>query len=123
MNFWLNIPMQETLLVHEALVQSGGIQELASMLQSKGILTFLDKTENFKVTKQEIYFTGVGLFGGPRASEILKIPRVTDFHHEYSASVCSVEIVDDVYAAIDHIHQYGRYCGRDFTIEYIVSYI
>ena len=49
------------------------------------------------------------MFGGPRASEILKIPRVDDFHHEYSASVCSVEIVDDVYAAIEHIHQYGRY--------------
>ena len=53
MKFWLNIPMQETLLVHEALVQSGGIQELASMLQSKGILTSLDRTEVFKVTNKK----------------------------------------------------------------------
>ncbi|KAH7292128.1 hypothetical protein KP509_29G053100 [Ceratopteris richardii] len=62
----------ETLLVHEALVQSG-----------------------------------IELYGGAQAAELLNIPKVTDFHHEYSALACSVEIVRDVHAAIDHIHQYG----------------
>lgn len=75
----------ETLLVHEALIQSGGLLQLVSILQSKG----------------------VSLFGGVTASELLKIPRVVDFHHEYSALACSIEIVKDVHAAIEHIHQYG----------------
>ncbi|KAH7292266.1 hypothetical protein KP509_29G060000 [Ceratopteris richardii] len=75
----------ETLLVHEALVQSGGLSELASALRSKG----------------------VELYGGMEASELLKIPQVVDFHHEYSGLACSVEIVKDVHAAIEHIHRYG----------------
>lgn len=75
----------ETLLVHEALIQSGALQELVSVLQSKGVT----------------------LYGGARASEILKIPKVIDLHHEYSALECTVEIVKDVHAAVDHIHQYG----------------
>ncbi|KAI5054422.1 hypothetical protein GOP47_0030684, partial [Adiantum capillus-veneris] len=75
----------ETLLVHEALVQSGGLEELASVLRSKG----------------------VELFGGLQASELLKIPKVVDFHHEYSALACAIEIVKDVYAAVEHIHQFG----------------
>eukprot|EP00250_Pteridium_aquilinum_P012578 c20812_g1_i2 orf=325-2550(-) len=75
----------ETLLVHEALVQSGELSELVSVLRSKD----------------------VDLFGGPRASELLNIPRVVNFHHEYSALACSVEIVKDVHEAVEHIHQYG----------------
>ncbi|MCO5586272.1 hypothetical protein L7F22_040211 [Adiantum nelumboides] len=75
----------ETLLVHEALVQSGGLSELASVLQSKG----------------------VNLLGGVQASELLKIPKVVDFHHEYSALACAIEIVKDVYGAVEHIHQFG----------------
>lgn len=75
----------ETLLVHEALIESGGLSELVSVLRSKG----------------------VDLFGGSRASELLNIPKVIDFHHEYSALACSVEIVKDVHAAVEHIHQFG----------------
>lgn len=54
-------------------------------------------------------FAGVTLYGGPRASSLLNIPEARTFHHEYNSLACTVEFVDDVYAAIDHIHQHGRH--------------
>ncbi|KAE9451422.1 hypothetical protein C3L33_16661, partial [Rhododendron williamsianum] len=77
----------ETLLVHKDLVQNGAIHELIVELQIKG----------------------VSIHGGPKASSLLNIPEAQSFHHEYSALACTVEIVDDVYAAIDHIHRHGRH--------------
>ncbi|KAF2296126.1 hypothetical protein GH714_036270 [Hevea brasiliensis] len=50
---------------------------------------------------------GVNLYGGPRASKELNLPEAHSFHHEYNSMTCTIEIVDDVYAAIDHIHQHG----------------
>ncbi|XP_047152237.1 delta-1-pyrroline-5-carboxylate synthase-like, partial [Vigna umbellata] len=52
-------------------------------------------------------YAGVILYGGPVASSLLNIPQAHSFHHEYSSLACTVEIVDDVYAAIDHINLYG----------------
>lgn len=52
---------------------------------------------------------GVILYGGPKASSLLKIPEAQTFHHEYSSLACTVEVVEDVYAVIDHIHQHGRH--------------
>nr|QMU23583.1 delta-1-pyrroline-5-carboxylate synthase isofrom 1 [Dracocephalum kotschyi] len=75
----------ETLLVHKDLVQTGGLNELMMELQTKG----------------------VKIFGGPRASSLLNIPEAHSLHHEYSSLACTLEIVNDVNAAIDHIHQYG----------------
>lgn len=56
-----------------------------------------------------MYFTGVTVYGGQRVSSSMNIPEAPSFHHEYSSLACTVEIVDDVHAAIDHIHNYGRY--------------
>ena len=53
--------------------------------------------------------TGVEIFGGRTASKELSIPKAESFHHEYSSMACTIEFVDDVNAAIDHIHRYGRY--------------
>lgn len=53
--------------------------------------------------------SGVQIFGGPRASSLLNIPEALSLHHEYSSLACTLEVVDDVNAAIDHIHQHGRY--------------
>ncbi|GAB4831846.1 Delta-1-pyrroline-5-carboxylate synthase [Ancistrocladus abbreviatus] len=77
----------ETLLVHKDLVQTGGLNELIVDLQAEG----------------------VSIYGGPRVSSVqgLNIPEAQSFHHEYNALACTIEIVDDVYAAIDHIHQHG----------------
>ncbi|KAK6136055.1 hypothetical protein DH2020_030160 [Rehmannia glutinosa] len=77
----------ETLLVHKDLVQTGGLNELIVELQTKGVT----------------------IFGGPRAKTLLNIPEARSLHHEYSSLACTVEIVDDVNAAIDHIHQHGRH--------------
>ncbi|VVA25347.1 PREDICTED: delta-1-pyrroline-5-carboxylate [Prunus dulcis] len=76
----------ETLLVHKDLVtDDGGFKQIISGLQD----------------------LGVTLYGGPKASTVLNIPETSSFHHEYSSLACAVEIVDDVTAAINHIHEHG----------------
>ncbi|GER57244.1 delta 1-pyrroline-5-carboxylate synthase [Striga asiatica] len=51
--------------------------------------------------------SGVTLYGGPRASSLLDVPEVKSFHHEYNSRACTIEIVDDVKAAVDHIRKHG----------------
>ncbi|KAK7390511.1 hypothetical protein VNO78_25819 [Psophocarpus tetragonolobus] len=75
----------ETLLVHKDLSNNGGLNELILELQREG----------------------VKLYGGPRASSLLNVSETNNFHHEYSSLACTVEIVEDVFAAIDHINQHG----------------
>ncbi|MED6196739.1 Delta-1-pyrroline-5-carboxylate synthase [Stylosanthes scabra] len=75
----------ETLLVHKDLSETAGLNQLVAEL-----------------TKE-----GVELYGGPRASALLNITKTSSFHKEYSSLACTIEIVDDVSAAIDHIHQHG----------------
>ncbi|KAL4388658.1 hypothetical protein GQ457_09G029900 [Hibiscus cannabinus] len=75
----------ETLLVHKDLMQNGTLNELIVDLRMQG----------------------VNLYGGPRASAFLNIPQAHSFHHEYNSMECTVEIVDDMATAIDHIHQHG----------------
>lgn len=61
-------------------------------------------------------YAGVTLYGGPKASPLLNIPMARMLHHEYNSLACTVEIVDDVYAAIDHINLYGRHATLYFLI-------
>ncbi|KAI3851807.1 hypothetical protein MKX03_034162 [Papaver bracteatum] len=75
----------ETLLVHNDLLNTDGLTELVVELQNEGVT----------------------LYGGPRVSSLLNIKETESFHHEYNSMACTVEIVDDVYEAIDHIHQHG----------------
>mmetsp|Transcript_8995 Transcript_8995/g.21412 ORF Transcript_8995/g.21412 Transcript_8995/m.21412 type:complete len:773 (-) Transcript_8995:187-2505(-) len=76
----------ETLLLHEATVGSGLAQQ---------VLTALRKA-------------GVKLFSGPRAmQEGLCDTPCTDFHTEYGDLKCSVEVVQSMQEAIDHIHAFG----------------
>ncbi|KAL6336606.1 hypothetical protein AAG906_035920 [Vitis piasezkii] len=75
----------ETLLVHKDFLSNGGFNKLVTELQRKGVT----------------------LHGGPRASALLNISQVNSFHHEYNSMACTVEIVDDVHSAIDHIHRHG----------------
>ncbi|KAK9913611.1 hypothetical protein M0R45_037421 [Rubus argutus] len=75
----------ETLLVHKDLMRTTQFNDLIVDLRSEGVI----------------------LYGGPRASSLLNIPEAHSFHLEYSSLACTIEVVDDVYAAIDHIHQHG----------------
>ncbi|MBA0665398.1 hypothetical protein Goklo_005258, partial [Gossypium klotzschianum] len=77
----------ETLLVHKDLVTNGALNELIVDLRIQGVT----------------------LYGGPRASLLMNIPQARSFHHEYNSMECTVEIVDNVAAAIDHIHHHGRH--------------
>jgi hypothetical protein len=72
---------------------------------------------------------GVTLYGGERAAGLLKLPRAASYHTEYSALSCTVEIVKDVYAAINHINEHGRYdifsspgAIRKFSINFLYHY-
>lgn len=75
----------ETLLVHKDLVEKGWLNSISVDLRSEGVT----------------------LYGGPKASSLLNVPLARSLHHEYCSLACTVEIVDDVYAAIDHINRYG----------------
>ncbi|XP_043701555.1 delta-1-pyrroline-5-carboxylate synthase [Telopea speciosissima] len=75
----------ETLLVHKELVKNGGLNDLMVELNSEGVT----------------------LYGGPRASSLLNIAEAQSFHHEYNSLACTIEIVDDLHEAIDHIHRHG----------------
>uniref|UniRef100_A0A0C9RGC1 Delta-1-pyrroline-5-carboxylate synthase n=1 Tax=Wollemia nobilis TaxID=56998 RepID=A0A0C9RGC1_9CONI len=75
----------ETLLVHEELMKTGGLDELILALQT----------------------AGVKLYGGPKVSSLLRIPGASSLHHEYSSMACTLEIVKDVHGAIDHINEHG----------------
>nr|ALP82445.1 delta 1-pyrroline-5-carboxylate synthase [Lycoris radiata] len=75
----------ETLLVHKDLMKTKELIDLITDLRS----------------------AGVTLYGGPRASGELDIPLTHSFHHEYNLLACTIEFVDNVLAAIDHIHCHG----------------
>nr|AEV46825.1 delta-1-pyrroline-5-carboxylate synthetase [Boehmeria nivea] len=75
----------ETLLLHKDLMNTSSLNELMVDLRIEGVT----------------------LYGGPKASSLLKIPQAHSFHHEYSSLAFTIEFVDDVYAAIDHIHKHG----------------
>ncbi|CAJ2655807.1 unnamed protein product [Trifolium pratense] len=74
-----------TLLVHKDLSCTGGLNELILELQREG----------------------VQLYGGPKASSMLNIAEASSLHHEYSSLACTIEVVEDVFAAIDHINKHG----------------
>ncbi|KAG6643280.1 hypothetical protein I3843_09G195100 [Carya illinoinensis] len=75
----------ETLLVHKDFLSNGGINELLVELQSEDVT----------------------LYGGPRASTLLNVIEANSLHYEYSSMACTIEIVDDVFSAIDHINENG----------------
>ncbi|KAG9147892.1 hypothetical protein Leryth_003487 [Lithospermum erythrorhizon] len=75
----------ETLLVHQELSTTNDLHDLILELKHEGVT----------------------LFGGPRAHALLDIQEADTFHHEYSSRSCTIEIVDDVHAAIKHINQHG----------------
>ncbi|KAJ4978838.1 hypothetical protein NE237_009618 [Protea cynaroides] len=75
----------ETLLVHRDLVKNGELNDLMVELSNEGVT----------------------LYGGPRTSSLLNITEAQSFHHEYNSLDCTLEIVDDVHEAIDHIHRHG----------------
>ncbi|KAM7464030.1 hypothetical protein LguiA_032151 [Lonicera macranthoides] len=91
----------ETLLVHQDLTTNGGLRDLVSELENEGVT----------------------LHGGPRASSLLNILEAKTFHHEYSTRACAIEIVDDVNAAIDHIHKHGRHVEDSEVAEHFLRIV
>ena len=76
----------ETLLLHAPLLASGGAAVILDALRA----------------------AGVSLYGGPRAAASLGLPPAPGgLHVEYSALAACVEVVDDVAAAVAHVHAHG----------------
>lgn len=77
----------ETLLVHRDLLNTETLSSIVDMLEK----------ENVK------------LYSGPNMHRLIKFapPLAKDLHHEYSDLEMTIEVVDDVNSAIQHINQYG----------------
>ncbi|KAI3742215.1 hypothetical protein L1987_59895 [Smallanthus sonchifolius] len=75
----------ETLLVHKDLLASGGLQELVKELEQESVT----------------------LFSGPRVNGAVNLSKANTFHYEYNSKACTIEIVNNVDEAIEHIHSYG----------------
>jgi delta-1-pyrroline-5-carboxylate synthetase len=73
----------ETLLVHRALVDDGRLAAVLAALPE------------------------VAWHASPSQAASLGLPVAPSLHHEYGAAAATVVIVDDVAAAMDHIHTHG----------------
>lgn len=73
----------ETLLVHRSWSKDGRLERLLSSLD------------------------GVRLHGAPDQADALGLPAAPSLHHEWGEPDLTVAVVDDVDAAIDHIHTHG----------------
>uniref|UniRef100_A0A8C4N0B4 Aldehyde dehydrogenase 18 family, member A1 n=2 Tax=Eptatretus burgeri TaxID=7764 RepID=A0A8C4N0B4_EPTBU len=84
----------ESLLIHRALLRSPSFEQLVDMLHS----------ENVQIR------------AGPRLSKELAFGPTTaaNLRTEYGGLVCTLEVVDNVCAAVSHIHHYGS--GHTDTI-------
>ncbi|KAL7585698.1 hypothetical protein Lser_V15G44168 [Lactuca serriola] len=75
----------ETLLLHKDLLQDGIADQLM----------------------KDLYTKGINIYGGPKARWLLDLLEASSLHHEYSSMSCTIEVVDDVDAAIHHINKHG----------------
>jgi delta-1-pyrroline-5-carboxylate synthetase len=55
----------------------------------------------------EAALEGVTLYAHPEQAALLGLPAAEDLHHEYGDLACTIAVVDDLEAAIDHIHAHG----------------
>ncbi|KAK9154370.1 hypothetical protein Sjap_001850 [Stephania japonica] len=98
-----NIPMAKRIVVDAKIDYPAACNAMETLLVHEDLY----KTGQLNVLISELRDAGVTIYGGPRASSICNIPEAVSFHHEYNSMACTVELVDDVHAAIDHIHRNG----------------
>jgi delta l-pyrroline-5-carboxylate synthetase len=75
----------EKVLVHQALAKDGRLFQLQTALRD----------------------AGVAIYGGKRAVRYLGLPGAPSERHEYGEASLTLELVDSMDEAIDHIHAYG----------------
>ncbi|GFR42079.1 hypothetical protein Agub_g2875, partial [Astrephomene gubernaculifera] len=76
----------EKVLVHRDWQQKGGLQTIQEALQKAGVTVYA---------------------GSSLRSELPDLPPAPAARHEYSAMAVTLEVVDSMEDAIDHIHKYG----------------
>ncbi|KAF5778048.1 putative glutamate-5-semialdehyde dehydrogenase, Glutamate 5-kinase [Helianthus annuus] len=76
------------------------VDKSADMEKAKNIV--LDAKTDYPGACNAIH--GVSINGGPRVCSLLNLPAAPSFHHGYNSLNCTIEIVDDVHAAVEHIH-------------------
>ena len=76
----------ETLLVHRSFMESSGFQEITSSLKERGVT----------------------LHSGPRLASLLPVvSSVSSMQVEYGGLECSVEVVNSLQEAIEHVNNHG----------------
>ncbi|EFJ44253.1 hypothetical protein VOLCADRAFT_65082, partial [Volvox carteri f. nagariensis] len=75
----------EKVLVHRSWADKGGLQTITEALQKAGVKVHV----------------------GDLKSSLPDLPAAPAARHEYSALAVTLEVVDSMEAAIDHIHKYG----------------
>lgn len=77
----------ETLLIHEDIMNGAFFSDVCNMFKREG----------------------VKINSGPKLSELLTFgpPRAKSMKHEYGSLEITIEVVDSLDTAIDHIHKYG----------------
>ncbi|KAJ0678363.1 putative glutamate-5-semialdehyde dehydrogenase, Glutamate 5-kinase [Helianthus annuus] len=69
----------------------------------------MEKAKNMVLDAKKDYPAAcVSINGGPRVCSLLNLRAAQSFHHENNSLNCTIEIVDDVHAAVEHIHKHGR---------------
>ncbi|MFS7995156.1 putative glutamate-5-semialdehyde dehydrogenase, Glutamate 5-kinase [Helianthus anomalus] len=67
----------------------------------------MEKAKNIILDAKTDYPTAcVSINGGPRVCSLLNLPAAPSFHHEYNSLNCTIEIVDDLHAVVEHIHKH-----------------
>lgn len=77
----------ETLLIHEDLMTGTFFSDVCNMLQAEG----------------------VKIYSGPKLSKMLTFgpPPAKSLRHEYGSLEASIEVVKNIDAAIEHVHEFG----------------
>ncbi|CDW53488.1 protein ALH 13, b [Trichuris trichiura] len=71
--------------------------------------SLLENNKFFDMLCTQLKNNRTAIYAGPALSQRMQFPPppADSLHKEYGGLACTIELVADVYAAIDHIHRYG----------------